>query len=137
MTPAVQRIGYAFTALTVAEMRALEATLTGLIREKEAALAEEAMHPGGRADELLAAASKAVGVPVVRRSRREEQVLGRMFVPHQLVREGYTTIRAAALVGKDHATGTYLRKRMDFMLRHRAAFADEMAKYDEFKKLIK
>ena len=137
MTAATERLCYTVLALPFDEQRALLKVLGDTVRRKEAEMHEERMRPGGRTDELLAAAAEAVGVPITRRSQREEQVLGRMFVLDQLVSEGYTLTRASALIGKDHSSGTHLRQRMAFMRKHPAAFSYEMALYDKFQRLIK
>lgn len=136
MTGQAQRIREAADRLPLDDRRELLRTLTESVTREEAEVADAELHPAGRAGELIAAAGQAVGRPIGRRSRTEDQVTGRMFVLDQLVSEGYTLTRASALLGKDHATGTHLRKRMAFMKAHRNAFPREMEMYDKFQALI-
>ena len=92
--------------------------------------------PEGRMEELLKAAAKAIGVPLILSNRRRENVLGRMFVYAQLFREGYARDNIALAADRPVATVKYLLLQFDNMLKFRSANMRELGMWTKFQELI-
>lgn len=92
--------------------------------------------PEGRMEELLKAAAKAIGVPLILSNRRRENVLGRMFVYAQLFREGYARDNIALAADKPVATVKYLLLQFDNILKFRSANMRELGMWTKFQELI-
>lgn len=77
-----------------------------------------------------------VGEDINARTRRHNVVWGRYIVLSELLDCGWSTTRAGAVFGLDHATVTYAKHRVEDMLQYPKQYSAEMELYREFKKRI-
>lgn len=85
---------------------------------------------------LLAHMGDILGEPVKLKSKERRFVLARTMVAYQLRSEGYTTLDAGRMMGKDHSTISYLTHKMKDALELDYAYKDIVYMWKQFQKLI-
>lgn len=89
-----------------------------------------------RGDILLEMMGEILGEPVDLKSRDARFVWARTMVTYQLLQEGFSTMEAGRMIGKDHSTVINMRMRMQDALDLPQAYKDIINIWKQFKEKI-
>lgn len=90
-----------------------------------------------RCSTLMAAMATAMGLPTISyKSREPAHVWGRTMVAYQMIQEGYTYCEIGQQLGRNRATITWLKYKMQDALAFPQGYRDILEIWDNFQKLI-
>lgn len=93
-------------------------------------------HDPDRFGVLLGYMERIVGFPIQDKSRESSHAWARAMVASQLIDEGFSTVEIGRMMGKDHSTVSYMRKKMRDALAYECAYKDIVGVWKQFQKMI-
>jgi hypothetical protein len=85
---------------------------------------------------LLGYVGDIIGEPIPAKSRKPRYVWARTMVAYQLTREGYSSIDAGWMVGKDHASVMYMKSKMEDVFAYPHIYKDIINIWKQFQDRI-